>query len=243
MNFPISRNSILTLSFWWILALIGSGALAEETQTLDHNTIQEGGKQYLLQQLAQDPNDVAVTVDFTGRDLEVPAGRLELDYQLLNATPTVGRVPMSLVVRVNGETIRKVWLNAQVEAFFDVVRTTRPVPRDRVISPNDVEIVRVRSAQPLHNVVYNPEEVIGFKTISDLDPGQTLSPFMVKQVPLVKQGDRVLLVAERGKLRITAPGVVKENGHKNSMIQVENLATKKTVYGTVVDSKTVNVEF
>lgn len=95
----------------------------------------------------------------------------------------------------------------------------------------------------MHNVIYDPTKVIGFKAIRDLDPGMTVSPYMVQQVPIVKQGDRILLVAQRGHLRVTAPGVVKENGYKNSTIQVENLQTRKMIYGTVVDSKTVNVEF
>ena len=216
---------------------------AKETQTLEHRVIVEQARTYLLSQLPLDPNDVSISVEYTGEDLVLPAGKVDLQYKLIAANPGVGRVPMGLEISVDGRLIRKIWLNARVEAFFDVVRTTRPVPRGRLIGPGDIEIVRVRSAQPLHNVVYNPEEVIGLKALSDLDPGQTLSPFMVKRVPLVKRGDRVLLVAERGPLRVTAPGVVKENGHKNATIQVENLQTRKIIYGTVVDSKTVNVEF
>jgi flagellar basal body P-ring formation protein FlgA len=59
----------------------------------------------------------------------------------------------------------------------------------------------------------------------------------------VKKGDRVMLVVEKGSMKITVPGVVKEKGFKNSLIQVQNLQTKKTVFGQVVDPQTVKVNF
>lgn len=242
----IFRRIVLSGLF---LALAGAGtawdsqARAEETQILPAQVIENSGKQFLFKELSWNPEDVEITIEYTGEELELPAGKLDLEYQLVGAAHGVGRLPLSLNVRVNGQLKQKIWLSALVEAYFNVVRTTRPIPRDRVIMPTDVEIVRVRSSNPMHNVLYDLKEVIGFKTVSDMEKGVTLSPYMVRRVPLVQQGDRILLVAENGALRITAPGVVKENGFKNSTVQVENLQTKKIIYGTVIDSKTVKVEF
>lgn len=130
-----------------------------------------------------------------------------------------------------------------MEVFFDVVQATRTVPRDRILSPGDVEIVRVRSSHPLRNIIINAEEAIGKRAVRDIDLGQNLSPYMLKQVPLINRGDRVIILAEKGRIRITAPGLAREVGFKGAIIQVENLQTNKTIYGTVIDSKTIKVEF
>lgn len=226
-----------------LLLLSTSPVLAGETQVLTGETITNAARNYLLNAMDWNPNDVEVSVDYTGKDISLPEGELSMEYQLAGKKRPIGRVPLSLILRVDGEMNRKVWLNASVNVFFDVVQTTHPVPRNRVLKPGDVEIVRVMSSRPLRNIIYDPNEVIGQKTLRDIDHGQNISPYMVKRVPLVKRGDRVLIVAEGGRIRITAPGVIKEPGFKDTIVQVENQQTKKIIYGTVVDAKTIKVEF
>lgn len=235
---------LLLLAFLILWAVTLTPALAvEEDQTLSGKQISDLARIYLLNNMDWDPNDVEVTVDYTGRAIDLPSGKMDLDFKLTGNRHPLGHTLLSLVVRVDDEIQRKVWINANVDVYFSVIQASRAVPRDRILSPGDIEIVRVRSSQPLHNIIYNPEEAIGKRAISDINLGQTLSPYMLKQVPLINLGDRVLLVAESGRIRITAPGLAREVGFKGSMIQVENLQTNKTIYGTVVDSKTIKVEF
>ncbi|QPJ61413.1 MAG: flagellar basal body P-ring formation protein FlgA [Candidatus Nitronauta litoralis] len=226
-----------------VLLLCTPPVFAGEYQELTGATITESARNYLLNEMDWDPNDVEVKVDYTGKALSLPEGELKMDFQLAGNHRPIGRIPLSLVLTVDGEMIRKIWLNARVNVFFDVVQTTRPVPRNRVLTSGDVEIVRVMSSRPLRNIIYDPNEVIGQQTVRDIDHGQNISPYMVKRVPLVKRGDRVLIVAERNRLRITAPGVVKEPGFKDTIVQVENQQTKKIIHGTVIDAKTIKVEF
>lgn len=233
---------LLALLAFWVVSLTPVMA-EEENQILTREKIVESARNYLLNSMDWNPNDVDISVNYTGREIDLPAGRLDMEFQLTGNRHPVGHTLLSLVVRVDDEVKRKIWLNANVEVFFAVVQASRAVPRDRILSPGDVEIVRVRSSRPLRNIIYDPEEVIGKRAVRDIDLGQTFSPYMLKQVPLIKRGDRVLLVAESGRIRITAPGLAREVGFKGSMIQVENLQTNKTIYGTVVDSKTIKVEF
>ncbi len=239
----ISQATLWLSGLMLVLLLLSSSVFAGGFQELTGETITGSARNYLLNEMDWNPNDVEVNVDYTGKALSLPEGELKMDFQLAGNHRPIGRIPLSLVIRVDGEMVRKIWLNAKVNVFFDVVQTTRPVPRNRVLTPGDVEIVRVMSSRPLRNIIYDPNEVIGQKTVRDIDHGQNISPYMVKRVPLVKRGDRVLIVAERNRLRITAPGVVKEPGFKDTIVQVENQQTKKIIHGTVIDAKTIKVEF
>ncbi len=245
----MKTESVLKTGTRWLSALIAWALLsttpvfAGESQVLTGEAIRESARNYLLTAMDWNPNDVQVSVDYAGKPIALPEGELNMEYQLAGKTRPVGRVPLSLVLKVDGEMKRKIWLNASVNVFFDVVQATRPVPRNRVLTAGDVEIVRVMSERPLRNIIYDPEEVIGQKALRDIDHGQNISPYMVKRVPLVNRGDRVLIIAEGNRLRITAPGVVKEPGFKDTIVQVENQQTKKIIYGTVVDAKTIKVEF
>ncbi|MCH6579188.1 MAG: flagella basal body P-ring formation protein FlgA [Nitrospinae bacterium] len=44
-------------------------------------------------------------------------------------------------------------------------------------------------------------------------------------------------------MRVTAPGVVKENGFKNDTVRVENINSRKLIFGTVVDSHTIRINY
>jgi flagellar basal body P-ring formation protein FlgA len=67
---------------------------------------------------------------------------------------------------------------------------------------------------------------------------------LIEFPPLVKRGDVVLVVAESGGLRITTLGMVKQReGRRGERIRVENIDSKKSLYGRVLDAKTVKVDF
>ncbi|MFQ5482252.1 MAG: flagellar basal body P-ring formation chaperone FlgA [Nitrospinaceae bacterium] len=242
-----NRIKLTFLVFTMVPWLLGGGlALAgnpEKSQILPRGVMEDQARQFLINELSWNEEDVAISVRYNDKDLRLPSGPLGLEYRLVGRRNALGRVPLSLIIRVNNEVQKKVWLEGRVEAYQEVVRTTRPLPRDHVLHPGDVQIVRIKSSRPLRNVVMDLQSVIGYQTLRPLGMGQTLSTHMVKRVPLVKRGDRILLVAERGRLRITAPGVAKENGFRDSMVRVENLQTRKIIYGTVQNSKTVKVEF
>ena len=44
-------------------------------------------------------------------------------------------------------------------------------------------------------------------------------------------------------MKITVPGILKEDGYEDSMVQVLNIESKKIIYGRLVDANTVKVSF
>jgi len=66
---------------------------------------------------------------------------------------------------------------------------------------------------------------------------------LLTQVPVVSRGAQVVLVAAQRGLRITTPGIVKEDGGAGEIVRVVNSASGKVVNGRVVDAKTVEVMF
>ena len=44
-------------------------------------------------------------------------------------------------------------------------------------------------------------------------------------------------------MKITVPGILKEDGYEDSMVRVLNIESKKIIYGRLVDANTVKVSF
>ena len=87
------------------------------------------------------------------------------------------------------------------------------------------------------------DKVIGKAAKKNIQIGKIIKIRDIKEVPTIKRGSRVKIIAKRGSMRITAPGAAREDGFKNSIVQVVNLETKKLLYAEVIDANTVEVKF
>ncbi len=240
-------TSFFKVALWGLMVSLilvwASPVLAKKTQTLKATKIQKEAHDFLLSTLSWRPDQMELLVKYKAGDLELPEGVVDLDFQMPGRKNRVGRVPFSLLIKVDGVVRQRARLDAEIEVIYDVVKTTQNLPRGHIITEDDIETARVNSNRLMRNVVSDPEQVVGNKVVRNLNSGETITTFMIKRAPIVKRGDKIILIAEKGKLRITAPGMVKENGFKNAIVKVENLQTKKTVYGTVVNNRTVRVDF
>ena len=65
----------------------------------------------------------------------------------------------------------------------------------------------------------------------------------MKKPALGSKGEKIMILAEKGGMKITTPGILKEDGYENAMVQVLNIESKKIIYGRLVDANTVKVSF
>ncbi|MCH8289322.1 MAG: flagellar basal body P-ring formation protein FlgA [Candidatus Marinimicrobia bacterium] len=134
-------------------------------------------------------------------------------------------------------------MNSKVTISLDVVRMMNDVGRGEIVRREDVTLDQIRSDRILREAPVRLDKVVGREATRNLKSGRIVKRRDTKKAPLVNRGDRVMIVVRRGGLKITAPGTVREEGFKNSIVQVVNLNSKKMVYGEVIDANTVEVKF
>lgn len=247
MNFNFS-NSYLKAVFIFLGTLILVSALSGKPawaagQLLTIKTIEQTGREFILNALHWDKERVELKVIYEGKDVIIPRGNRVLDCKMPGGKKRIGRVQFMCFVKVDGLTKKRLRLIAQINLRYNIFRSTRSLKRGKIIQPQDVEMVRMKSDRVIRNLVSDAHEIIGHRLVRNLEEGETLLTHMLRRVPLVKRGDRILIIAQRGALRVTAPGVVKENGFINDTIRVENLHSRKIVLGKVIDSRTIRINF
>ena len=87
------------------------------------------------------------------------------------------------------------------------------------------------------------EEVVGMRTRKIVPAGTPVVLDNLERAPLIRRGDVVVMIYRGSGLRISAKGKANQTGFKNSRIRLTNLASKREVFGTVIDSGTVLVRF
>ena len=214
-----------------------------DQRTLTGEEIEREAKDFLLQNMIWEKDQMKVSVKYSGEDVSIPDGIVIYDYRLGANKNKIGNFAFTMVIKVNDTYQHRLRLKANVKLFYDVVRLRNPVKRNQIIAESDIELMRIESAKRLRNIIADPQDAVGYKVTRNLGRGELLNSNVLKKSPLVKNGDRVTLIVEKGSLRITAPGIVKEKGYKNSAVKAINAQSKKVVYGRVIDEHTLKVIF
>jgi len=218
-------------------------AKTENTRTVTSQEIRESAENYLINSLDWDPESMDISIKYEARDLELPEGKLLLDFVKINNPRGVGRIPLTALVKVDGKFIKRLRVNAKVAVYQDVVKTVSSIQRGNVISVSDIVVERTRTERVLKDIPTTLDKVIGQAATRNLQNGKIVKFRDLKKVPTVKRGSRVIILARKGSVKITAPGTVREDGFKNSIVQVVNLETKKMIYAEVINGNTVEVRF
>lgn len=213
------------------------------SKTLNITEIEKIGKDFMLETLEWDKDRLELNVIYDGKQILRPHGNITFDCKLPGRKKRIGRVHFLCLMNIDGETKKRLRLYANVRVTYDIYRPIRSLKMGHVLQPGDVELAEYKSDQLLRNIISDEADIIGHRLIRNLDEGETILAHMVKKIPLVKNGDRILIVANKGSLRVTAPGVVRQNGFKDDTVRVENLQSRKIILGTVIDSRTVQINF
>ena len=234
--------ALLAVSLFFLASSI-VWAQSESKQTITIHEIKDNAENYLVNHLDWGPDSLDIEVSYDGKDLILPEGNMTLDFGTLNNSRRVGRIPLIAQVKVDDKFIKRLRMNAKVAVFQDVVRITNSVQRNNIISKSDVVVERVRTERLLKDIPTRLNKVIGKKATQNLQKGKIVKFRDLKRVPMVERGSRVVILATKGSMKITAPGAVREEGFKNSIVQVVNLESKKTIYAEVLSANMVEVKF
>lgn len=243
-----THNTVKSVNFTFALTLLLSAGLMvssvwASSKTLNITEIEKIGKDFMLETLEWDKDRLELNVIYDGKQILRPHGNITFDCKLPGRKKRIGRVHFLCLMNIDGETKKRLRLYANVRVAYDIYRPIRSLKMGHVLQPGDVELAEYKSDQLLRNIISDEADLIGHRLIRNLDEGETILAHMVKKIPLVKNGDRILIVANKGSLRVTAPGVVRQNGFKDDTVRVENLQSRKIILGTVIDSRTVQINF
>jgi flagella basal body P-ring formation protein FlgA len=226
-----------------MFAIPGSIATASESQVLTVEEIEKGAIDKLASVLPWDRESLEINVYYEGEDILLPPGKKELVYKTRGSNQKAGRIPLILQIKVNGNFKKSVRLNSRVLVSQEVVKTIRAVRKGEMISNDNIQLETIKTERPWKNAIQSIEHALGYAAGRNLPIGKILTPKFLKKPALANRGEKILILAEKGGMKITVPGILKEDGYEDGMVQVLNIESKKIIYGRLVDANTVKVNF
>lgn len=200
-------------------------------------------RDHLLAAPLSDEAQINITAVRIKEDVLLPKGKLRHEIQLQHQSAPSRMLPVAIVFEVDGRRVRQVSALVSLEIMQSVVVSRRPIPRFKVITPEDVMLRQLNVVGMPNSFFRSLENVVGKRARRAIGMHAEMHATMVEWPPVVQKGDRVQIVAESGNLRITAMGEVKSTGKVGEQVHVVNLDSKKTIMARVVDRRTVRVAF
>lgn len=172
----------------------------------------------------------------------IPAGIL--DYRLENRIDPghLGRQSLAVSLLVNGREQARLRLSANLQRLGEVVLTTRRINRGEVLTAADLMVHRREIGSLGGGAVADPQMAVGKQLRTSLQAGAVVFENLLENPPVVRRGDRVRIVADNGRLRVSTLGEAREIGAKGDLIRVRNLSSRQEIQAMVIDSGTVAVD-
>jgi flagella basal body P-ring formation protein FlgA len=197
----------------------------------------------LVRQSGVDPSKVKVPSVNPDADLIVPSGNSRISVEFSAGETFRRRATARLSIIVNNRHWKSIYLTGVIEIYGQVVKVARDIPRGQQIGIDDVTVEEADFGTLPDSVVTELGDVLGMETLTALKAGQVLTETLVQAPVLVARGDMVTLVLDIPNMRVTARGIAQQNGRRRQVIKVLNIASNKVVYGQVLTTNEVKIQF
>jgi flagellar basal body P-ring formation protein FlgA len=160
----------------------------------------------------------------------------QLDYDTVT-----GRFTAGLTITGEGLTPITMRLAGRVDDVVELPVAVSQMPAGRVLKPEDLHVVRLRTATLHAEAVRTLDQAIGMQLRRQVMAGQPLWLTDITRPTAVARGSSVVMRIVTGGLNVTAPGVALESGATGERIRVENTASRSVVEAEVIGPGQVRV--
>lgn len=187
------------------------------------------------------PSALHVHVQHLDPRLRLPLCAGALHTFLAPGSHSVGNTTVG--VRCPAPRSWTIYVPARVSVYRKVLVAARPLPAGTRMSGADVRVARRDVESLSYGYLTATKDVTG-KLLRRLVPaGMAITPEMLQSPPLIRRGQKVILLAETAGLQVRMTGLALATGAAGDPIKVRNLSSHRIVEGVVVRPGVVRVSF
>ncbi len=219
--------------------------VVRDSQKVRRDRLVAAFREAIMDHLPWEPDRVEIENVKAPAEIIVSSGRVEVELTRPRPSQLPGRVVLKATVSVNGNIEARFRISGLVRFYQDVVVAARSLGRHTVLKAGDLKLDQRRVTRNYAaDYLRDLDEAVGRRLKSAVRAGQPLRRRVLESPPLVKRGDKVLLLAQKDGLTVTCPGVIRDQkAAKGDQVRVLNLATKREVIGRLVSANVVRVYF
>lgn len=199
-------------------------------------------KEYILSHAPWNRQDMVIHKIANLSPVTLPDGEMRHEVVVSPREQFAGNVNAVINFYVNGEKEHNIRVTGKVDLFRDVVHSARPLMRDAIVAPEDVEVKRINVNEMLNDkFVLDVSQVVGKRVARAIGAHQPIFADTLGKALVLKQGDIVNMVFHNAGLKLTAKGKMQDGGDVGDTVRVTNASSNKTINCRILDAQTVQV--
>jgi flagella basal body P-ring formation protein FlgA len=131
--------------------------------------------------------------------------------------------------------------NAQISVFRFLPVARKNLVTKSIVRSEDLSEDWVPMGRTAGSLAISKDQVIGRQISSPVPVGRPFTFAQLSKPSLLKRGQSVALIIQRGNLKVSGRGRVKADASLGDTVDVENMATGKSLSAIVLDSQSVMV--
>ncbi len=165
-----------------------------------------------------------------------------LTFRALSQKNPIGLFTILAKETDGDRTIASGQVRLRISRFMDVVVVNDKIKRHAVLTDDLFAVKRMDVTTLREQPITSINDILGLRAKRNLKLGQILTSKAVELIPDVEPGREVAIVYTDGLCRISATGVVMQEGMAGDYIKVKNKSSGKVVIARVVDPGAVAVD-
>jgi flagellar basal body P-ring formation protein FlgA len=198
---------------------------------------------YVREHMRWSAEDVSIRDIMAPQSLSLPAGAVKHRIKPLGRTEYVGTVSLLVTFFIDGVEQQTVRVSGYVEVKRQVLVARRDLRRGQEIGKDMVTVKPMTLSGSAVTALSRPEEVMGMEPVQAIRTGEPILPSMLRETPVVRRGEQLVLIAESGNLKVTTTAKALENGYEGEQVRVTNAASGREILGRVIGPRRVLVPF
>ena len=219
--------------------LLGASSYLHAAQDWQsHDSIRHAVKEFLATEFS-DQSDVRISAGNLDRRLRLAECSEDLNIFWPPSGKRTGNI--SIGVSCESEKPWKLYVQAKVATFSEVAILSRPVVRGEVLTRELLLLESREISRTGRQFITNPEQLLGYRFIRNVNAGKALQPRMLETPLLIKKGQQVTIIAGNPTLQVRMAGQAMRDGAKGDIIRVRNLSSSRIVEGEVLEKGVVKI--
>ena len=169
--------------------------------------------------------DTRFIVDGLPLPFVLPTG--ELKWEVFPSDPNIiGSSRFSLIFSVDGKVKKNMSLRGHFEAMAPVAVAAAQLAKGTLLDESNITMA-TKDITKFSTPCLDPANLKGKVLVRSIKEGGVIEMSAVQQPPLIRKGEMVKIVYNRGGIFLSTQGVAKTNGTIDEMIKVQNINSKK----------------
>ncbi len=147
----------------------------------------------------------------------------------------------SVKVSCQSEQAWSIYVSSSIALNVPVVTLRRAVPRHHILQEKDLMTSQLDIYSIRNGYTTSKESILGKQLKRPLKAGDVIYSYHLQAPDIIKKGDQVTVIANRGGLSVVSAGIALNDASKGEKVRIENQRSTRIIQAKVIGPGTVEV--